>query len=45
VLVSFLRKHVDIFAWKPTDMHGMPWELIEHSLNVSVTAKPIKQKL
>ena len=34
-----------MFTWKPTDMPGVPRELIEHSLNVSVTAKPIKQKL
>jgi hypothetical protein len=26
-------------------MPGVPWRLIEHSLNVSPTAKPIKQKL
>ena len=26
-------------------MPGVPQELIEHSLNVSLTAKPIKQKL
>jgi hypothetical protein len=25
-------------------MPGVPWELIEHSLDVSKTAKPIKQK-
>jgi hypothetical protein len=31
--------------WKPADMPGVPRELIEHSLNVSATAKPIKQKL
>ena len=34
-----------MFAWKLADMPGMPWELIKHSLNVSATAKPIKQKL
>ena len=26
-------------------MPGVPWEKIEHSLNISPTAKPIKQKL
>jgi hypothetical protein len=34
-----------VLAWKPTDMPGVPRHLIEHSLNVSKTAKPIKQKL
>ena len=43
MLVSFLREHVDVFTWKPTDMLGVPRELIEHSLNVSVTTKTIKQ--
>ena len=45
MLVSFLRANADMFAWKPTDMPGVPREKIEHSLNVSPTAKPIKQKL
>ena len=35
----------DVFAWKPIDMSGVPQEKIEHSLNVSSTTKPIKQKL
>ena len=45
MLVSFLREHVDVFTWKSVDMSSVPRELIEHSLNVSATAKPIKQKL
>jgi hypothetical protein len=40
-----LRENVNVFAWKPVDMPGVPRELIEHSLDVSKTAKPIKQKL
>jgi hypothetical protein len=34
-----------VFAWKPADMPSGPQHLIEHSLNVSKTARPIKQKL
>jgi hypothetical protein len=34
-----------VFAWKPADIPGVPRELIKHSLDVSKTAKPIKQKL
>jgi hypothetical protein len=34
-----------MFAWKPADMPGVPRNLIEHSLNISKTARPIKQKL
>ena len=45
MLVSFLHANTDVFAWKPTDMLGIPREKNEHSLNVSPTAKPIKQKL
>jgi hypothetical protein len=34
-----------MFAWKLADMPRVPQELIEHSLDVSKTTKPIKQKL
>ena len=40
-----LRANADVFARKPVDMPVVPWEKIEHSLNVSPTTKPIKQKL
>jgi hypothetical protein len=36
---------VDVFAWKPADMPGVPRHLIEHALNVDENAKPVKQKL
>ena len=45
MLVSFLHANADVFAWKLADMPRVPREKIEHSLNVSPTAKPIKQKL
>jgi hypothetical protein len=44
-LTSFLRDNVDIFAWSPSDMPGVPRELAEHRLEVNKTARPIKQKL
>jgi hypothetical protein len=44
-LISFLRKNVGVFAWKLVDMPGVPRELIEHSMDVLKTAKPIKQML
>ena len=34
-----------MFAWKHADMPRVPRELIQHSINISATAKPIKQKL
>ena len=36
---------MEVFAWKPSDMPGVPRNLIEHSLNVNNKAKPFKQKL
>jgi hypothetical protein len=37
--------NTNIFAWSPSDMLGVPRELAEHTLEVSKTARPIKQKL
>jgi len=37
--------NISVFAWKPTDMPDVPRHLIEHSLNISKTTRPIKQKL
>jgi hypothetical protein len=44
VLIRFLRDNISVFMGKPADMPGVPRHLIEHSLNVSKTARPIKQK-
>jgi hypothetical protein len=32
VLVEFLRENIDIFAWSPSDMPGIPREVVEHAL-------------
>jgi hypothetical protein len=45
VLVEFLHERWEIFAWYPSDMPGVPRELIEHALNVDPKAKPVKQPL
>ena len=42
-LVDFLRDNSDVFAWKPSDMPGIPREVAEHSLNTRPSSKPIKQ--
>ena len=34
-----------MFAWKPSDMSGVPRELAEHQLKVKPDAKPVKQSL
>src|SRR3954462_6777471 len=36
---------MDIFAWKPSDMSGVPRELAEHYLNINPGAKPVKQAI
>jgi hypothetical protein len=42
-LIKVLQKNRDIFSWKPTDIPGVPRELIEHELHLNPKAKPIKQ--
>jgi hypothetical protein len=45
VLVDFLRANVDIFAWSPSDMLGIPREVAEHALEIRAGSKPVKQRL
>jgi hypothetical protein len=45
VFVKFLYERWEIFAWCPSDMPGVPKELIEHALNVDPKARPVKQPL
>jgi hypothetical protein len=45
VLIEFLCERWEIFAWCPSDMPGVPRELVEHTLNVDPKAKPVKQPL
>ena len=44
-LTKFLRENRDIFAWKPSDMPGVPRELAEHHLHVDKDARLVKQTL
>ena len=44
-LVKFLEKNKDIFAWTAKDQCGVSRSIMEHSLNVDPTVKPMKQKL
>jgi hypothetical protein len=34
VLVDFLRANADIFTWSPSNMSGIPREVVEHSLDI-----------
>lgn len=44
-LIAALRRNVDIFAFSPKDMTGIPPEVAMHHLNVDPKAKSVKQKL
>jgi hypothetical protein len=45
VLVDFLRANIDIFAWSPSDMPGIPREVAEHALEIRAGSKLVKQRL
>ncbi|GJR33369.1 hypothetical protein Tco_1109601 [Tanacetum coccineum] len=36
-----LKNNMEIFTWEPTDMTGVPRHIIEHSLNVNASIKPM----
>ncbi|GJU20290.1 reverse transcriptase domain-containing protein [Tanacetum coccineum] len=37
-------RSLDIFAWTPTDMTGVPRQIAEHKLNVRKGCQPVRQK-
>ncbi|XP_035830036.1 uncharacterized protein LOC110906998 [Helianthus annuus] len=40
-LKKLLHDNMDVFAWTPADMVGVPRHIAEHRLNVSEDAKPV----
>jgi hypothetical protein len=44
VLVTFLRANVDVFAWHPSQMSGIPREVIKYHLNIYPDARPVQQR-
>ena len=44
-LIQFLHENWDIFAWKASDMPGVPRELAEHRLHVDPSAWPVRERL
>ncbi|GJS23416.1 hypothetical protein Tco_0452048 [Tanacetum coccineum] len=44
VLCDLLRRNLDIFAWKPGDMTGVPRHIAEHRLNMREGCSPVRQK-
>ena len=43
-LICFVKKNIEVFAWKKEDMGGIDPVVITHRLNVNPSFKPIKQK-
>nr|GEX80451.1 reverse transcriptase domain-containing protein [Tanacetum cinerariifolium] len=43
-LCSILKKNLDIFAWQPSDMTGVPRSVAEHRLNIWEGYTPVRQK-
>ncbi|GJV62323.1 hypothetical protein Tco_0135028 [Tanacetum coccineum] len=41
---TLLKKSMDVFAWEPADMTGIPRRIIEYSLNVNPSVEPVAQK-
>jgi hypothetical protein len=45
VLVDFLRANAHIFAWNPSNMPGIPREVVEHSLDILPHSRAMQQRL
>jgi hypothetical protein len=45
VLIDFLKANLDVFAWKSSDMKGIPREVAEHKLSMKSGSKLVKQHL
>ena len=45
MLIDFLHANKDIFAWKPSDMPGIPREVTEHALKTRLGSTLVKQRL
>ncbi|GJX72945.1 reverse transcriptase domain-containing protein [Tanacetum coccineum] len=43
-LCSLLKENLDIFAWQPSDMIGVPRPIAEHRLNIREGYLPVRQK-
>nr|GEU29099.1 reverse transcriptase domain-containing protein [Tanacetum cinerariifolium] len=43
-LKALLKKSMDVFAWEPSDITGIPRRIIKHPLNVNPSIEPVAQK-
>ncbi|KAL0311537.1 UNVERIFIED_CONTAM: hypothetical protein Sangu_2448400 [Sesamum angustifolium] len=44
LMIEFLRKNAEMFAWSLSDFKGINPEVIIHRLNVNLMARTVKQK-
>jgi hypothetical protein len=45
VLISLLCMNVEVFAWSPSDMPGIPREVVKHSLDIRANSRPVREHL
>ncbi|GKC45220.1 hypothetical protein Tco_1062942 [Tanacetum coccineum] len=43
-LCDLLQRNLDVFAWKPADMTGIPRHITEHWFNIREGCPPVRQK-
>lgn len=43
-VTTFLQNNKDVFAWLPSDMHGINPQIMCHMLHVNIACKPVAQK-
>nr|GEV94609.1 reverse transcriptase domain-containing protein [Tanacetum cinerariifolium] len=43
-LKNLMKKNINIFAWEPSDMTGVPKRIIKHLLNTNPRENPVSQK-
>ncbi|GJW14967.1 reverse transcriptase domain-containing protein [Tanacetum coccineum] len=43
-LCDLLQCNLDVFAWNPADMTGVPRHVVEHRLNIRQGCPPVRQK-
>ncbi|GJZ53817.1 hypothetical protein Tco_0608702 [Tanacetum coccineum] len=44
-LCDLLQRNLDVFAWKPADMTGVPRHIAEHRLNLRKGCPPVRQEV
>ncbi|GKC56257.1 hypothetical protein Tco_1083855, partial [Tanacetum coccineum] len=43
-LINLLKRNMDVFAWQPSDMTGVPKRIMKHTLNVNLSIPPVEKK-